>query len=85
MRDTIYNAIAAFVILTIAVGFVFGLVSMGKRWHAAEACQEDEAWIAVDHNTPNAFVDSHGVTRACINIDDMELYRFEGETLWRIK
>lgn len=71
MRDTIYNAIAVFVILTIAVGFVFGLVSMGKRWHAAENCREDEAWIAVDYNTPNAFVDSNGVTRACVNVEEI--------------
>ena len=66
------RTVATFIVIAILVGTVFyGLVSMGKRWHAAEACLEDEAWIAVDHNTPGAFVDSHGVTRACVTVEEL--------------
>jgi hypothetical protein len=34
-------------------------------------CHEDEAWAPVDHNTPGALVDSRGVTRACVHLDNL--------------
>ena len=67
------RTIATFVAIAIIVGTVFyGMTAMGKRWHAAEGCTEDEAWIAVDYQTPGAFEDSHGVTRACVNIEEIK-------------
>lgn len=61
--------IAAAIILGAAF---YATLSIGKSFHAAEACVEDEAWIAVDYQTPGAFVDSHGVTRACVNVEEIK-------------
>ena len=71
MRDSIYNTFVMVLIAMVVIGLAYGLISLGKRWHAAEGCREDEAWVAVHHNTPMSFVDSHGVTRACVNIEEL--------------
>ena len=38
--------------------------------HAADACQEDENWIAVHYLDPRGREDTHGVSRACVNVED---------------
>ena len=39
--------------------------------HPADECQEDGAWIAVEHHALDGVEDRHGVTRACRSIDDL--------------
>ena len=45
--------------------------------HPAEGCAEDGAWVAVNHHDRDAVEDSHGVSRACRNIDDVIDTAFE--------
>lgn len=71
MKDTLLNLLVGVVIVAILAGTIMGLLAMGKRWHAAEACMEDEAWVAVHFETEGAFEDSHGVTRACVNVEEL--------------
>ena len=35
------------------------------------SCQEDEAWTPVHHETPGAIEDSYGVSRMCVNVEDI--------------
>lgn len=59
--------------ITIVAIAVLGLalfISLGST-HPADACQEDGAWVAVDHHALDAIEDSSGVSRACRNIDDL--------------
>lgn len=37
--------------------------------HAADACREDESWVAVDYLDPRGSEDLHGVSRACVNVE----------------
>ncbi len=68
MRDTILNTIAILAIAAFLGFATFTLVTIGKQSHPSEACKEDEAWIA----TPDGnYQDAHGVTRACIPLDDL--------------
>ena len=39
--------------------------------HPADSCHEDEAWVAVDHTTPGAIEDVHGVSRMCVNVSEV--------------
>ena len=45
-------------------------VSVTSQPHLADACQEDENWITVDHLDPRGREDVHGVSRACVNSED---------------
>ena len=58
-----------------AIGFMLGVIFVLALHlvssHPADACQEDGAWIAVDHHALDGTEDRHGVTRACRSIDDM--------------
>ena len=45
--------------------------------HPADACEEDGAWVAVDHHALDGVQDSHGVFRACRSIDDLIDTAFE--------
>ena len=53
------------------VTLVIVLGHLATNTHPADACQEDGAWIAVDHHDADGVEDSHGVTRACRSIDDL--------------
>jgi hypothetical protein len=66
----------------LAIGFLTGALFFVFLWdHPHEAdhfgqvsvldvdCEEDAVWMFVDHDAPNAVVDSHGVTRMCISYD----------------
>ena len=55
----------------VTVILVIVLVTVATSSHPADACQEDGAWIAVDHHALDGTEDRHGVTRACRSIDDM--------------
>ncbi len=39
--------------------------------HPADMCREDEAWTAVDWQTPGGNWDRHGVTRMCVNTEEI--------------
>jgi len=39
--------------------------------HPADNCHEDEAYTPVDYLTPGALEDVHGVTRVCVNLDEI--------------
>ena len=62
----LFRILAAIIFIALAV-FLALLVPA----HPADSCQEDEAWIAVDHHALDAIEDTHGVSRACRNIDDL--------------
>lgn len=64
MADKIWVGIA---LLTLAI--VLAFIALDS--HPADACQEDGAWVAVDHHALDGVEDKHGVTRACRSIDDM--------------
>ena len=61
------------------LGFVFSMLLivavtmalMIKTEYRGSDCQEDDAWIAVDHHATDAVEDQHGVSRACRNVDQM--------------
>ncbi len=61
------------------LGFVFSMLLivavtmalMIKTEYRGPDCQEDDAWIAVDHHASDAVEDQHGVSRACRNVDQM--------------
>ena len=57
----------------LAIGFIAGAALFALLiGHPAEPdCQEDEAWIAVDYRALDGVEDSHGVTRACRNVDQL--------------
>ena len=57
------------VMITAAVTVAIS-VSVTSQPHLADACQEDENWITVDHLDPRGREDVHGVSRACINSED---------------
>ena len=60
---------AAMLLIALMVGVLVGL--LGRPGHPAASCQEDGAWVAVDHHALDATEDTHGVSRACRNIDDL--------------
>ena len=39
--------------------------------HLADQCPEDEAWVAVHYDDPRGVDDIHGVTRACVNHEEL--------------
>ncbi len=43
--------------------------------HPADSCMEDEAWVPVNYKLDIGREDAHGVTRACVNIDEYEWSR----------
>ncbi len=61
--------------IMLLVGYVVGMAFMFILfWSTADHipdCQEDDAWIAVDHHATDAVEDQHGVSRACRNVDQM--------------
>ena len=67
MTISILLRIAAAILLTALIV----MVVIGNPAHPADSCQEDEAWVAVDHHALDAVEDTHGVSRACRNIDDL--------------
>ena len=42
-----------------------------RQPHLADNCQEDEDWATVHWETPNAVDDIHGVTRLCVNHEEL--------------
>ena len=85
--DQIWRGLHDDWLLWLAVGFIAGSVAYALFIdHHPESgpladhpsvtleeidCEEDDVWMFVDHDTPGGLVDSHGVTRACRNFDDM--------------
>ena len=39
--------------------------------HPADSCLEDQAYVPVDYRDPIGVEDIRGVTRACVNIDEL--------------
>ena len=39
----------------------------------ATPCQEDEGWLTVDHRTAGAIEDEKGVSRLCINLEQITI------------
>lgn len=73
IRDYFYNALAGIATIAFLALLLIGALSVGKGFHAAEACEEDAGYLAVDAATWTAspiHTDSHGVDRACVTIDD---------------
>ena len=67
--ETLRELIAAVVMLTAALTSSAAALPAD---HPADACHEDQAWTAVDYRDPLGVEDIHGVTRRCVNVDEME-------------
>lgn len=72
MRDTLYNAIALIAIMAFAAFIAYASVTIVLNMHPAEACMEDEVWAPVHYQTQGADRDAGGVTRMCVNIDELK-------------
>ncbi len=57
----------------IAVAFLAGAVFMHVivMTPSVITCQEDEAWVTVDHHTIGAVEDEAGVSRLCVNMEEL--------------